>query len=155
MGFTILLNSANFHLILNHWPVFLPMIGLFTIGAGFTLNLRETRNVGLCFVIIGAILTIPTYFTGSAAQEIVQNYPEVDAHSIDLHRSFALYASLLLGVVGLFSLVILFKDARQKKIRRDWILLLLTMLLVSAIFMAYTAHVGGLIRHEELSRGQF
>ena len=149
------INGAHLHLLTNHWPVLIPVVAVPIIAIGLLAGLRQTRNVGLFLLAFGALATWPTYFSGEPARAVVQNYPLITVASIQRHQDLALYAFLAMEVVGLMSLFLLWCDWRQKPVTRGSLVGLLLLALIAILLIAQTAHLGGLIRHEELNQGFF
>ena len=70
------MNLAHLHLLINHFPT----IG-FIIGLGlFVLHLigksDELKRASLVVFVGIALMTLPTYMTGSAAQEMICMVPQ-------------------------------------------------------------------------------
>jgi uncharacterized membrane protein len=151
----LLINGAHLHLLTNHWPVLIPIMAVPIIAIGTVVGLRQTRNVGLSLLAIGALAAWPTYFTGQAARAVVQNYPLITVASIQRHQDLAFYAFLVIEIVGVMSLFLLWCDWRKKPVTRGSLIGLILLALVAIFLIAQTAHLGGLIRHEELNQGIF
>lgn len=148
-------NVAQLHLVMNHWPVLLPIASVPVIVVGLTANLRQTRNTGLALLIIGSLLSVGAYLTGAPAREIVQNYPQVTSSTIEVHQNVALLSLAASLVVGALSAWFLWIDRRREAVSNTWFWMLLGLIVIVCLLMANTAHLGGEIRHEELMRGKF
>ena len=108
--------------------------------------------MGTAIILAAALLAIPAYLTGEPAENVVQNYPDVSSLLIKDHEKFALLSLLILEVAGVISAVLLVSSARGTTVARSrwpWHLLV-AVVLVSSAAMGWTAHLGGLIRHEEI-----
>ena len=149
------LNGAQVHLLLNHWPVLLPMVSSFVTAIGLLSGLRQTRNVGLSILVCAALLAVPSYFSGEPAQNVVQNYPLITVASIEKHEEVALYSFCALAVVGALAGLLLLQDRRFRGVSDSTVWALVVLEVLVSMLMAQTAHLGGLIRHEELDQGSF
>lgn len=148
-------NGAFLHLILNHLPVLVPVIGIAVTLAGLILRLGQVQIVGLTLIIFGALATIPTYLTGEPAKKIVQNYPQITNESVERHSQAALYALVAIEIVGALALMLLFRVWQGHEISRQSLLALLALAAIASILIGRTAHLGGLIHHDEIEQGLF
>jgi len=142
-------NAAEMHLLLNHFPVILPITGIAVLLAGLALRSAVVVRVAYCLLTAGALFAIPTYFTGSPASSVVKNYPEISRLLIRDHRESGTISFALLGAMGLYSSVLLYVSFRRK-VPRVALGLLLLFAIASSVSVARTAHLGGEIRHEEV-----
>lgn len=102
-------------------------------------------------VLIG-ILSLPTYFSGEPAEEVIEHLPGVTEAFISRHETFALYSLIcteLLALIGVIGLISLRKS--PTKIMEYWNSIAV-IALVNACLMMATANYGGEIRHTEISR---
>lgn len=146
------MNGAQIHLLLNHLPVLVPLIGTLLLAIGLIAKPTALRETGAWLLSFGALSVIPVYLTGDRAESVIKNYPDVSRLLISDHRNAALLSLSLLLAVGALSLVFIFGSRTRKRFASNhwaWsVLFILT--LISFGFMARTAHLGGLIRHEEI-----
>jgi hypothetical protein len=149
------MNGAQLHLLINHLPVLLPVIGATLIGFGILLASTEHKRIGAWLLVVSALSVIPVYLTGDPAEHIVKNYPEISRLLIHDHENSALLSLIALEITGVASLLLLYDSYYKTRFSlkiRTWIALLL-LSLISFVFIARTAHLGGLIRHEEIRNG--
>jgi uncharacterized membrane protein len=137
-------NLTHLHLLLNH----LPTVGL---GAGLGLLLASLLKKSedlqqasfVAFFLLG-LLAIPAYLTGSAAQFVLQNQPEVSRQVIAAHQDAALLALIVMDITGLVAWMALWRF-------RTWHrAVILVLALVTFVLMANAANIGGHIRHPEI-----
>jgi hypothetical protein len=145
-------NAAQVHLLLNHLPVIIPLVAILVFAGSFFL--RESagvvRRIGLCLFVLSAITAIPTYLTGEPAEKIVKNYPNVSRALIHDHEKSAKYSFIAIEIIGAMALLLLLAQKAGKAIPGAiWGLLFLLSSLMFA-HIAWTAHLGGEIRHEEI-----
>jgi uncharacterized membrane protein len=148
----MVLNGAQMHLLLNHLPVIVPVIGLGVSVLGWRSGSEDTRRIGLGLLVIAAVLTVPTYLTGDPAEDVVKNYPGISRLLIRDHDDAALWVlilNLLSGAIA--ALILVAQERRSAWATRKlswWALLMVSLMAIGAA--ARTAHLGGLIRHEEI-----
>ena len=102
---------------------------------------------------IVALLTVPVYLTGEPAEETVESLPGVSKAIIEQHDGAAAYAFTGVIVTGVAALggLIYFRKARLLPV---WYgSLLIACSLVVGGLMAWTANLGGQIRHTEIRSG--
>src|SRR4051812_45229086 len=94
------MNLAHVHLLLNHFPTigFGIGLGLFLVGLIGKNNYLQQVSFVVLFLI--ALLAIPTYMSGNAAQEIVKERPEVSAGLVMAHEDAALLAFIFMEITG-------------------------------------------------------
>jgi hypothetical protein len=147
-----MMNEAQQHLLLNHLPVLGSLFCLLLLAYGLVRRSDEVQKVALGALVLVALLAIPTYLTGEPAEELVEHLPGVSESYIEAHESMAkiaLVASLVLGVLALGGLIV----SRGCAVPSAFAVLVLLGNLASFGLMAYTAHLGGQIRHTEIRAG--
>ena len=73
------MNLAHVHLLLNHFPVVGTIIGLGLFLCSIVGKSEDLKRAGLIIFLGIALLTIPTYLSGNAAQLAIKNLPGVSA----------------------------------------------------------------------------
>ena len=149
------LNGLLIHLIFNHIPVLLPVVGTAVLAVGFVIKLRQTQFVGLTLIVIGALATIPTYYSGTFAKNIAQNYALVTPQSIEVHAQAALYSFIAIEIVGCLGLLFIYLGWKGAVLPQKGLIAFIMLTMLASLLIARTAHLGGLIRHEELEQGIF
>ncbi|MBF0275451.1 MAG: hypothetical protein HQK84_09495 [Nitrospinae bacterium] len=139
------MNFAHFHLIVNH----IPLIGLLFAFITFLYSLikksEEVRKVALILFIIAGISSIPTYFSGGEAEEIVEHLAGVTEHMIEEHEEAAEVAFVLTLITAGIAVGGLLLTQFSKQIT----IALVISSIVSFAFMSNAAKLGGEIRHQE------
>lgn len=146
------MSGPHIHLLLNHIPVIGVLIGLviFTLGV-WRKNDSWTRLALGLFAAV-ALVAIATMLTGEGAEEAVENLPGVSESLMETHEDAAKLAAIGAYVLGAISLVALLWVRRRPLPRALTVTVLPIVLLVSGL-MAYTANLGGQIRHTEIRAG--
>jgi hypothetical protein len=149
-------NLAHVHLLLNHVP---------TVGFGVGLGLLVLSVVGrshddlkrasLLVLLVAAILSIPTFFSGKAAETVVlasaaNPAPHVLLSTMQRHEDAALIAFTLMEITGAFAWLALWQWRGRKRLP-EWNLAVVFLLsIVTFGLMARAATIGGEINHSEI-----
>jgi hypothetical protein len=154
------MNLAHVHLLLNHLPIIgtLITLGLFLVAlAG---NRDDLKQASLALFALIALFAIPTYMSGSGAQQAIQESPDVSMMIIETHQGAALLAFIFMELTGLVSLSALWRfsrtvknPAKSRPARLNLLAVLLFAIATSAL-MAIAGNTGGDIRHPEILSGQ-
>jgi uncharacterized membrane protein len=146
------MNAPQLHLLLNHFPVLIPVIGIFLLLIGILFKLDWLKETAAWFFVLAALFAIPVFLSGEPAEELIEKLPGVSKSLIHEHEEMAEAALIVIEVLGLASLVVA-AGVRLKKTfaSRSWAwAVLLVLSFVTAGLMGWTAHLGGVIRHEEI-----
>lgn len=149
------MDLAHLHLILNHVPVIGLVIGFFVLAWGVLRKYDDVGNIGLVTLFVTSLVAIPVYLTGEPAEDIVENLPGVSEQVIELHEDAAMYSLVLCIVVGVLALVAL----AARRFMSDAIAMIATFAvlvftLLAGASIAYTANLGGQVRHTEIRQSQ-
>lgn len=144
------MNAAHLHLIINHFPVILPLVGLPIFLSGKIRKIPAVKSIALWIFAASAIITIPVYLTGDPAADIVRNLHDVSPHDIHEHDEAATYALIMSEILGVLSIVMLWIEKRKKITPPIFDYAIIFMTLFSFSVVARTAYLGGQIRHEEI-----
>ena len=144
------LTPTHIHLLLNHVPTigFGIAMGLF-IGALVSRS-DDLKKASLTVLVVVALLTLPTYVTGNAAQESIQNLPGVSKTLIETHEGAALVAFIFMGITGAVAWLALWQFHRRSRISPRTLGTVLVLAVVTMGLVARAANVGGEIRHTEI-----
>lgn len=143
-------NAAQIHLLVNHIPIFGVLFGLAALLWSLIRPSRDMRWASIGLFVISAIFAWIAAESGDGAAEIVKNIPGVVKALIHNHEEaadLAQISTIILAVLSLIGVAVeRFKPALLKSIQ----ILVLILALVTGVLLARTAHLGGLIHHEEL-----
>ena len=157
------MDLTHIHLLLNH----IPTIG-FVIGLGLFLTSLVAKSDDLkraslvVFVGIG-LLTIPTYVSGNAAQEVICAGgakapscadPGVSKTLIQTHEGAALLAFGAILITAAFAWLGLWQFRRMSRPENWTLAAVLVLSLVAFALVARAANIGGEIRHPEIRAAQ-
>ena len=143
------MNGAHLHLLLNHLPVVGTLGCVLLLAVAAARKSPELTKVSLGMLVLVAIAGAAAYLTGEPAEEAVEHAAGVSEGLIERHEEAAMVALVLLGIVGLVALggLVAF---RRRAMPRSVAMAALVATLIPAGAMAYTANLGGQIRHAEI-----
>ena len=157
------MNLAHVHLLLNHFPTVGNIIALGLFLFGLFGKSDELKRASLVVFLGIALLTIPTYVTGNAAQEAVCKSPAqtpaadcptpeqgVSKEAIHEHESAALWAFGVMQLTGAFAWLGLWQYRRTARLPGWNLSIILLLALVSFAAMSRAALIGGGIHHTEI-----
>jgi len=151
------MNLAHVHLLLNHWPILGSLITLALFIVSLISNRDDLKQISLALFALFALVSIPTYISGSGAQAAVKDTPDVSMELIETHQGAALLAFIFMELTGGASLVGLMRYCRTNK--NPWsssptksnLSIVLLLALATAGLMAIAGNTGGDIRHAEIA----
>jgi predicted RND superfamily exporter protein len=94
-------------------------------------------------------MVLPVYLTGEPAEEVVEHLPGVAESFIESHEDAAKFSLILTLATGALAFVALWfqKSESRRRLVNFGVMGLATVAFLS---LAYTANLGGKIRHSEL-----
>ncbi|MBX3032959.1 MAG: hypothetical protein KF865_03475 [Bdellovibrionaceae bacterium] len=143
------MNLAHVHLILNHVPLMTMPVALIFLLYGLWKPNTDMKRFALFILVLTAASALPVYFTGEPAEKIVKHWPGVAKALIEDHEEAAEISLIITMLAGALSALALFAERRpcSKKL-----IPLVTVACLAAVgSLAYTANLGGKIRHPEIS----
>ncbi len=147
------MNWAHIHLLLNHIPVIGMVFAVLLLLVAMVRKNDAFKILSLQFFVLLTLLTIPTYLTGDPAAHAVRSLPDVTREIIERHddaATIALIGMIILGVLALVGLIIY----HRTKSLPAWVITLAFVLsLTEAVWLGWTANLGGQIRHTEIRAG--
>lgn len=144
------MNGAQLHLALNHFPVVGSVLAVAVALAGLVFRQPAVIRTGLGIGLGVALLSIPAYLTGEPAEHFLKAFMTVTRGVIHEHEEFAEKSFILILIAGAACAFSLWAARRRPSLEARSRIVAIGLLLASTGMMAWTAHLGGLIRHEEL-----
>jgi hypothetical protein len=144
------MNPAHLHIIINHIPVIGIPFGTALLVWGFLRKSHEVKQAGLLVFVAIALVTIPTFLTGKAAEDVVEHLPGVSEELIENHERAATIALIATSILGGLSLLRLLVPARFAAVGGPMTVLVFVLSLGVSGWLARTANLGGQIRHPEI-----
>lgn len=147
------MNWAHLHLILTHVPIVGIPIAMVFLFSGFSGRQANLVRISLFVITALGAMTLPVFWTGEGAEEIVEHIPVVAKSSIHAHEEAAevsLALSLITSLSGLIALLLM----RHEQWGRKAVAVVLVLCGLVSLSLAYTANLGGQIRHTEILKSQ-
>lgn len=138
------MNLAHLHLLLNHFPTVGLGIALGLLLASLLKKSEDLKQASFVAFYLLGLLAIPAYLTGSAAQVVLRDQPEVSQQVMAAHQDAALLALILMEITGLVAWIALWRFRRWHQTG------ILVLAIVTFGLMASAANIGGHIRHPEI-----
>jgi len=146
------MNFAHVHLILNHIPLVGIPVALTFLAHGLWTKNAATQRFSLIILFGLAAMVLPVYLTGEPAEEIVEHLPGVAESFIESHEDAAKFSLILTLLTGAGAFTALWFQKNESK-RQLMNLSVMTIAIVALLSLAYTATLGGKIRHTEIRAG--
>ena len=144
------MNSVQMHLALTHVPVILSLVGLIMLIVAFFIKNSTITKTSYILILTAGITALPVFFTGEGTEEAIENLPGVSESVIGRHEEVAKLAMISIAAAGLVALAALFSFRWQIAARLFKVVVVL-LAITSGGLMAQTAHLGGQIRHTEIT----
>ena len=151
---TEMLGAAQLHLALNHLPVIGVLIATIVLIVGAGARSTQLKSFGLALLVCAAVTAVPAYLTGEPAEEAIEDRPGISKSLIERHEEAAetaLAATLVAGAIAAAAWLSL-RSGRLRIAHGAFALALVASLGATGL-LAWTAHLGGQIRHDEIRPG--
>jgi uncharacterized membrane protein len=147
------MSPAHVHLLVNHVPVLGVALGLVVL-AGATLRRHDVlMRSALALFVLSALAAIPTYVSGEPAEDAIEQAAgDVEAW-VEPHEESAAVSLALVEMLGLLSVVGLWMARRTPTLPSSVTSVTLLIAAIALGSLAWTANLGGQIRHTEI-RGE-
>jgi len=147
------MNDAHLHLVFNHFPIIVPIVGMLILMVGFFTDSNVVKKTAFGVFILGAILTFPAMYTGEGAEEIAEKLPGVTDQLIHQHEENAETFAIVSYILGLISLLGFWANYKQKSFA-NWVAISIIVLGTVGLYLGkVTGTSGGEIRHTEIRAG--
>jgi hypothetical protein len=143
------ITAAHLHLLLSHVPVTVILMGAGWLAFGLWRQSREVQKAALAMFVVAALLAVPSYLTGEPASGAIKGMPGFSDRVLESHQAaagVALGGCIALGIAALAGLV----HYRGRTVVAWFSLLVLVGAIAVGGLVAWTAHLGGQIRHSEI-----
>ncbi len=144
------MDATHAHLLVNHVPILLPVIGLLILLAGMWSNSEAVKRTAYVLFVAAAFAAGASMLSGEEAEHALEGViPQAETY-IEPHEEAAevfAYATYVLAAVSLLALWVSFKRPGAQK----WVPVLVAVVALGAIATGVrTGATGGEIRHEEI-----
>jgi uncharacterized membrane protein len=144
------MNAAHWHLVLNHLPIIIPIIGLLILITGLFLKSEILKRAAYCLFILGAMIAIAASLTGEEAEEVIEGMAGIDEKFIKVHEEVAEIFAILIYILGGISLIGLWANWKQKSFSNIISFVVIAFTVVVLFYAKETGTTGGEIRHTEI-----
>lgn len=145
------MNGPQLHLVLNHLPVVGLALGALALLGSFLLRRQEAIRLSLVILVVTGLAAIPAFLTGEPAEDGVERLAGVSKGNIEAHEEAA-ELGIGFGIgAGVLALIALVGGARKPALATPLTALALVGSMAAAGVLGWVAHLGGLIRHPEIS----
>lgn len=144
------MNDAHLHLLFNHLPIVGSLIGILTLAAGIFLKQPIVRKTAFSILVFSALVTLPAFFTGEGAKEIVEELPGISHNLIHEHEEAAELALWLSNGLGILALIAFYLEHIQHKLSGMANLFTLIFSIGTFVSFTKTGNTGGEIHHPEI-----
>jgi uncharacterized membrane protein len=146
-------NGAEYHLAINHLPVFGLAFGMLLHLIAIYLHQEEWKRAALLLYVATALGTIPVYVTGDPAEHVVRDMPDVDRAQIDTHSNWGTVSLIAIEALGIASLAGLYLASRGNQASARVIQGCLALAVIGFCLVGWTSHLGGEVHHPETRPG--
>jgi uncharacterized membrane protein len=147
------MDFAHIHIVLTHFPIIGTLFGAGILLYGLISRDEISKKTAYVIFILVALVSIPVFFSGGEAEEVVEHLPGISENSIEQHEELAEAVIWLMALLGILS-VIGFLFSRSKKAATGILhSVILIVSLVTFGFFARVGNLGGQIRHTEIRSG--
>jgi hypothetical protein len=148
-------NLSHLHLLINHFPTVgltvafaLLVISILSDSEAMKHDTMRPTAFGVLFAI--AVMTLPVFITGLAAEGAIEKLPGVSKAAMDAHENSALLAFVVLELSGAAAWFGLWRWRRTRRIPPALTILTFVLSAISLGLMTIAASIGGGIRHPEI-----
>lgn len=144
------MNAAQWHLAVNHAPVFAVAVALGFLAVGFVRRHGGARRLGLAFLIAAALVALPAFLSGEPTEELVEHGSGISHALIHRHEEAAELAFYFLIALGLVATVLGILERRGRSLPQAVEGALILGTLFAFLLVGRAGHYGGEIRHPEI-----
>jgi uncharacterized membrane protein len=107
------MNELHLHLLFNHFPIMGAFFGLLIVTTGMFMGNSTVKRTGYVLLVATALFTLPAFFTGEGAEEILEELPGMSHNLIHEHEEMAEKLALVLYVLAGISLLGLYLNFKK------------------------------------------
>lgn len=144
------MNQAHYHLVVNHLPIIIPIVGFVVLIGGVTVKLEIVKRTAYFIFILGSLATIAAMATGEGAEEAVEHIEGITEGMMHEHEERAEVFALLSYFLGVASVFALWSNLKKKSYASYVAIALIAYSCVVLCFAQQTGNSGGEIRHSEI-----
>ena len=112
------------------------------------------KSLGLILLVIAALVTVPTQFSGEGAEHILKEIGAAENALVEKHETLGFFSAMLAYALGILSFISLIMIHNTHAFFGHLRKLIILFAGAGILLMAITAHSGGEIRHTEIRFSQ-
>lgn len=143
------MNEAHLHLIVNHFPIIAPILGLIVLLGGFLTRSAIVKRVACSLFIIGALFTFAAGATGEGAEHAVKELG-ISHDIVHEHEEAAEIFILFSYALGVAAIAGLWANYRNKSFSTIVNVVIVALSIVAIFLGTRAGTTGGEIRHTEI-----
>jgi uncharacterized membrane protein len=147
------MNGAHWHLLVNHLPINLPIVGVIVMITGLVSKSDAVKRTAFMIFIFGVLATIAAMITGEGAEEVIEEINGVTENYLESHEETAETFAILSYILGGVSLLGLWASFKRKTFSSLISIGTLIFAFVVLFLAKQTGTTGGEIRHTEIRSG--
>jgi uncharacterized membrane protein len=145
-----MLSAVQVHLAINHFPIAGIFFTIFFLLMGLIFKKKMLISAAMFLAILSGIAIIPMILSGDGAEEIVEHKAGVTRELIHSHEELADTSVVIFELTAILAILWFIVSKKKETWMKKIEILTLLLAIVASIFIANTAHTGGMIRHEEI-----
>lgn len=147
------MNGAHFHLLVNHFPIILPIVGILVLVIGLIARSEAVKRTGHFIFILGAVASLVAMSSGEEAEEVVETLAGISESYIETHEEAAEQFAILTYILGVLAMLGLWASFKRKSFANIIAIATLVLAMITVFFAQKTGTSGGEIRHTEIRDG--
>lgn len=144
------MNPTHAHLFMNHLPFLGSAFTFVFLMYSFHKKNTDFIKLFLWVFVFFAVLTIPVFLTGDPAGEVVKNIPGISENLVDNHENAGYVSLILVEITGAFALLGIYLLSKSAIVANWFKYSFVILAFASIVSFAWTANLGGQIRHSEI-----
>lgn len=144
------MNQAHYHLIVNHFPIIIPIIALVVLLGGFTVKSEAVKRTAYAIFIAGSFTALAAMLTGEGAEEAVEHREGITEGMIHVHEETAELFAALSYILGCLAALALWSSLKKRSYSNYIGYTIVIYCLVLLYYARQTGTSGGEIRHPEI-----
>jgi len=143
-------DTTHLHLLLNHVPTVGTVAALALLLLAIVRRDEMLKLAGLEVIFVIALLSMPVYMTGVAAQHKIHKMPGVSDTAMSVHQDAALTGFTVAEFAGFVAWIGLWQSRRRGRAAPGVMTAVVVLSATSLALMGRAANLGGEIRHPEI-----
>jgi hypothetical protein len=148
-------NLSHLHLLINHFPTVGLIVAFLLLVVAIVSDTDATNDTTMKPTALGvlfgiAVVTLPVFTTGLAAEGAIEKLPGISQPAMTAHEDSALLAFIVLEATGLAAWLGLWRWRRTRRVPPSLTFVTFVLAALSLGLMTVAANIGGAIRHPEI-----